>query len=187
MTDSFVNIILKIISDYKTLLRRVLTTKECSKKITNLGLKRTNLRNLDDIELYNIALKIITELNIYTAETHKNSVFYSGAAEFLQYLKELLGEYSIEDGKLIHASQNASCAILNLIQIITLPHIKNTKETVEKIIECIKVVAKHGNKEQKTMFTNIIKQNEHHLARFFRRHGMVFKFDEFFNIEKAEN
>lgn len=180
MTDIFSNIILKAISDYKLLLRRTLPAKECSARIISMGIKRTQLRKIGDVALYNIALKIIEKLEEYVSHEGKENIFYSGAEEFLLYLKKLLNQYHIEGNRVTHATQSASCALVDAIQLISLPEHKHTIDIIEKLIKAIHTVVRYGSKDQLTMFTDIIKKHERHLMDVFRRNGRIFKFDDFF-------
>ena len=183
MTDIFSNIVLKAISDYKLLLRRILPARECSARIVSMGIKRTQLRNIDDVGLYNVVLRIVEKLEEYVEKEGKENIFYSGAEEFLRYLKKLLDEYHVDGNKVVHATQSASCAVVEAIQLITLPEHKHTIDVIEKLIKSIHTVARHGSKEQLAMFIDIIKKHERNLMDAFRRNGRIFKFDDFFAPE----
>jgi len=186
VTDIFSNIVLKAISDYKLLLRRILPAKECSAKIVGMGIKRTQLRNIDDVGLYNVALQIVENLEEYVTTEGKENIFYSGAEEFLRYLKRLLNEYHVDGNKIIHAAQSASCAMVDAIQLIALPEHRHTIDVVEKLIKSIHIVARHGSKDQLSMFIDIIKKHERHLMDTFRRNGRIFRFDEFFTLDRQD-
>lgn len=169
----FYRIILKAINDYKAMLKRSLAATEYAAKVRNLGIKRTYIKNSDEIKLYEIGLKIIAELEQQTAITSKREKsvnFYYGTEEFLQYLKKLLAEYIIEDDRVINVSQKSSCALVSAIQLIDKAKIKLTDEVAEQIHQCVCIIAKYGNKEQKTVFNKIISSNKPlHMNFFFRQ------------------
>lgn len=169
----FYYIILKAINGYKAMLRRNLTAVECTTKVRRLGIKRAYIKNANEIKLYEIGLKIIDELeqHITTSSTREKSVnFYYGAEEFLQYLKKLLAEYTIENDKIVNTAQKSSCALVNAIQLIDKAKEKLTDEIAQQIHHCGLVIAKYGNKEQKRILKRIISgEQPQHLNFFFRQ------------------
>jgi len=162
----FYNTILKSISDYKVILRRNLSAKQCAAKLHELGIKRNYIKNIDEVKLYETGLRIIDELKKYI-DAHKGertANFYFGAEEFLQYLEELFAQYTVEDGRIIHAGQRASCMLIEAIQLITIPKEKMTAEIVQQIRDFGDVVNKYGSKEQKKIFNDAISSKEEFLA-----------------------
>jgi len=168
----FYYIILKAINGYKAMLKRNLTATECVAQMRKLGIKRAYIKNADEIKLYEIGLKIIVELeqNMDVSKREKSVNFYYGAEEFLQYLRKLLTEYIIEDGKVINTGQKSSCALVNVIQLIGTVKEKLTDEVAEQIYRCTRVIAKYGSKEQKRIFSKILSSDQpRHMNFFFRQ------------------
>ena len=159
----FYNVILKVIkviNDYKYMLKRNLAVSEYKAKVRNLGIKRMHIRNAEEVKLYNIGLKIISELEkegaVFAVEEAMHS--YNGAKGFLQHLKELLAQYVVETGKVVHIAQTASCALINLIQLLHKAREKVTDELKQEIDCYSHVIIKHGNKEQKRMLGKLIRE-----------------------------
>lgn len=156
----FYNVILRVINDYKYMLKRNLTVDEYKVRVRNLGIKRMHIRNAEEVKLYNIGLQIVSALEndeaIFTTERPMS--FYNGSQGFLRYLKELLAQYSVENGKVVHITQTASCALINLIQLLHKAQEKITNELKQEIDCHSHVIIKHGNKEQKRMFRKLIQE-----------------------------
>ena len=157
----FNNIILKAISNYKLILRKTLPAPQCTAKMRELGIKRQRIREADEAGLYKIGLNIINELKKHSDsdKSKKSSNFYDGTLEFLQYLEEIFADYRIEDDKVVHVRQKASCALIDAIQLITLSNGKLTKNTMQQIKLYGDIITAYGNKEQKEMFLDAI--NDH--------------------------
>ena len=186
MTDIFSNIILKSISDYKLFLRRILSAKDCSAKIVDLGIKRTQLRNIDDVSLHNIASSICKDLEVYVATEKKDNIYYSGAEEFLRYLKRILGEYLVDGAKVVHTAQCAACAVVDAFQIMSLAEQRYTIDIVDKFVKSIRIISKYGDKTQINLFLDVIKTHEKRIVEAFRRNGRIFKLEDYFVVESSE-
>ncbi|WP_053097947.1 hypothetical protein [Candidatus Coxiella mudrowiae] len=76
---------------------------------------------------------------------------YSEVGHFLQHLREFLENYEIENNHVIHRSQKASRALVQAIQLLTLPHNQLTEEIKEKLAHCNKVIATFGSEEQRKL------------------------------------
>jgi hypothetical protein len=183
----FSNIILKAITDYKLFLRRILPARECSAKIVSLGIKRTLLRKTSDVQLYDVALKISKDLaaHIEINKNKKDDVCYSGALEFLRYLNRVMGEYIIDNGKVVHTAQSAACAVVDAFQIISLADHNYTIDIIEKLVNNIRTIAKYGDKTQISLFMDVLKSHEKRIAEAFRRNGRIFKLEDYFVAESA--
>ena len=158
----FYNAILKAISDYKLILRKTLSPNQCAAKMQELGIKRNHIKNIDEAGLYEIGFKIIADLKKHTsAYKGKRSVnFYLGAQEFLRYLEELFAKNKLENGKIVHVGQVASCALVAAIQLITLPKERLTQEVAQQIMKHGDVIIMYGSEEQKKIFNDALESNE---------------------------
>lgn len=177
--NQFSEVILKTISDYKLLLRKLYPAREAAAKIKELGLKRMQIREASDISLYNVASKIIENLELYVNNYNKSRGCYFGAEEFLRYLRDFIEDYRIEDGKVIHTTRAASCAVVEVIQIVTLPENKLTKEVFERLSKCINIVAKYGSIEHVAVLNDALKRNKKIIMCFLHKYGKAFKFEDF--------
>jgi hypothetical protein len=178
--NQFADVILKAISDYKLLLRKIYSAREAATKIKGLGLKRMQIREANDIYLFNIAAKIIDNLEQYVNSNSKSHGCYFGAEEFLRYLRDFFADYRIEDGKVIHKIRAASCAVVEAIQIVTLPENKLSQEVFERLSKCINIVAKYGSIEHVAVLNDAIKRNKKIIMCFLHKYGRSLKFEDFF-------
>lgn len=178
----FAEVILKVISDYKLLLRKLYPAHEASLKIKDLGLKGSQLRRIDDLHLYKTALVIVKNLEEYVA-THdmpKSHRSYFGAEEFLHYLKSFLSVYAIEKNRVIHTEREASLVVMEAIQLVTLPKNKLTKQTFERLFYCADIVSKYGNIEHMALLNDAIKKNERNLMCYLNKYGVTIKIEDLF-------
>jgi len=177
----FSEVILKAISDYKLLLRKIYSTREATAKIKGLGLKRTQLREVDDVQLYNIALIMINNLEGYvSSHGSKSNGSYFGAEEFLRYLKNFLSVYTIEGNKVIHTAREAARAVVEAIQLVTLPEKEITKEIFSRLSRCIDMVNRHGNIEHIAILNDAIKRNKKGILSYLNRYNIALKIEELF-------
>jgi len=158
---SFRSKILKAISDYKLIIRKALPTIQCTTKMRELGIKRKNIQDVDDVGLYNIGLKIINELKKYPGiNSKKSNNSYKGTREFLQYLEKIFVDHYVDGSRIVHIKQESSCALVEVIQLVTsVKNDKFSKESLKKIRRCGDIITSYGNEEQKKMFFNVIGSN----------------------------
>lgn len=162
--NNFYNIMLKAISDYKAIIRKTMPATKCTAKMRELEIKRTSIKNIDEIGLYKIGLKIIHELkkDVKASEDKKSSNSYNGAEEFLQYLENVFSKYTTENDKVVHVGQKSSCALISAIQLVSTAKGKLTKEMVSQIKQYSEIVITYGNEEQKQMLIEVISSNNVH-------------------------
>ncbi len=159
--------ILKLLNDYKLILRKHVARQEWAKKIHALGLKRKQLRMDDEIKLYHKAHKVVEDIMSWTDNANNTASWYSGIDEFCQHLKNVLAEYQIDNDKILHTSQYASRAMVEAIQIMKMPHARLTLALAEKLDACGQIIAHHGTREQQEIFTKSLKNYQHADINFF--------------------
>lgn len=162
---NFNNAILKAISDYKLILRKTMSTSQCTSKMQELGIKRQHVKKADEVMLYQLGLKIKDELRkqIDPKKNGKTNNFYHGAGEFLQHLENLIANYRVENGRVVHVGRQVSCVLVEAVQLITFAKEKLVAKEADKVIAYSKIVATHGSVEQKSMFLNAVKNHQEHL------------------------
>ena len=135
------------IGDYRLLLRRYLGQVERMSRLQKLRLKESDTYR-SELNLYNTGHAIVDDMekNMTAAVTGYYS--YSGIQQFCQYLKEYMGNYHVEEGRVVHRGQRASRALLLAIQMAALPVGSLTEEVRHKLIECNKAVVAFGSREQ---------------------------------------
>lgn len=166
----FYNAIIKAVNDYKLLLRKNLPARASAAKIKELGIKRKQLKNINDIELFYISKQIIDDLEKNTLlDKGKCPNYYYGAAEFLQYIKKIFDDFRLENNQVIHVGQKASCALVSAIQLITLRDDIISEDTADKINEHCLFIAKYGNHVQVKMLLEVLQKHEARCNNFFLR------------------
>lgn len=157
----FSEVALKIISDYKLLLRKIYYVEEAALKIKELKLKRSQIKRNDNIFLYNVVKGIHNHLERYVVDKGKSSPsYFFGADELLQYTTNFMSNYQIVEDKLLHVSREASRAVIEVIQIVALPEHKLTKEIYKRLFKCVGFVSKFGKIEHITLLNDAMNQNK---------------------------
>src|SRR3989344_7257043 len=110
----------KSISIYRVMLRKHLSQVERVNKLQQLNLKNSQLYE-NDIALYHTGYAIVNDIEKNLDPLAHGYYAYSGVASFAGYLKTFLQNYTIEGTQVIHCSQKASRALVQAIQLLTLP------------------------------------------------------------------
>lgn len=176
----FSEIALKIISDYKLLLRKIYPIGEATMKIRDLGLKRNQLDKHDSVFIYNVVKRIIEHLSEYVTEKKKSHAYFFGAEELLQYTSDFMSDYQVFNDKLIHTSREASRAVIDVIQIVSLPEGKLTKDIFERLSKCVSFVSKYGKMEHITLLNEAMKQNRKTVTFLMQQYSEKKNIEDFF-------
>lgn len=147
--------ILKSLNDYKRLLRRYLSNSERESAIINLGIKRKSLKSDSDVILYNKALRVLEDIEYWSAKLNRVATEYSGIDEFYNYLKNYLSQYQVENNTVVNVNHRASCALVQAIQLIGLPE-KALNSQAAKLENCIETIAKFCTKDQRRMLARAL-------------------------------
>ena len=161
---NFSQIAIKLLTDYKNLLKKQLNPTESAKKLVQSGLDKRFPRR--DPELYRLLVKVIKKAN-QDENNIPSRLRYSGIDHFIQHMKSVLDNYRLEDGQVIHGAQTASRAMIEAIQLIPLPESRLTESIAAKLDKCAKMIAIYGVDEQKKIFMNSIKTHLPRQTDFF--------------------
>lgn len=159
--------VLKLLNDYKLILRKHTDRHAWGAKVQELGLKRKNLRFDDEVALYHKANRVVEDIMRWTDNSNNTASWYSGVDEFCQYLRNLLAEYQVENNKIVHTSQQASRAIVEAIQLLKLPNARFNSTVANKLDQCGQVIARFGTREQQEIFAKALKNSQHSDINFF--------------------
>ncbi len=171
----------KGISIYRSMLRKYLPQAERVNKLQQLNLKNPQLYE-NEIALFHTGYTIVNDIEKNLADATNGYYSYSGVSSFAHYLKSFLTNYEIEGQHVIHRSQKASRALVQAIQLLSLPPNKLTEEIADKLSQCNSVIASYGSKEQcelhhNTLQNTIRRQQEQNTAFYrsvlhnFQRHA----------------
>lgn len=141
----FADKIRKLITQYKQMLKRHLSARAFASKIKALHIKRTQLKNASDIELYHTIDRIIYDLESWHANKTDVSSEYSGLDEFRDHIKTIILNYTVKDKKIINRCQNASRTLVESIQLLNLPQTEKNREKLKSNIDHLK---QHGHEEE---------------------------------------
>lgn len=153
--------------DYKNkILRKHLNSDERAAKLNELGLHGKELEQNDEVTLYHKMQHVINDVETWVSRNIQPAAWYSGIEEFLQHSKKTIGNYQIEDDKVKNTAQMAAHAMINAIQLMSLPEEKlNT--SVRTKIENYALVIKYGSGEQQQIFINALKSHIDRAPDFF--------------------
>ena len=181
MTSIFSETIKKAIGDYRYLLRRHLTQSERMTKLQKLNLKSMVIYR-SDVSLYQVAERIIIDMEENMTNTAQSYYSYSGIRQFCQYLREYLDDYIVESDKVVHRARKASCALLQAIQLIATPSDGLNDAVAEQLFDCNQVVANFGSVEQWDLHVQALKRQQVLNPGFYTR---IIAHFESIRIEKA--
>lgn len=153
MPSIFSQTIAKAISTYRQMLRRYLPQAERVTRLNKLNLKDPHLYE-SDLALYRAAMSIVKDIEENMGVADQGYYSYSGIGTFCEYLKEYLSKYEIEGDTVIHRAQKASRALVQAIQLATLPENRLDENVKRKLRHCNEVIASFGSNEQHEIYIN---------------------------------
>ncbi len=169
--------------DYKNkILRKHLNSDERAAKLHELGLHGEVLEKSDEVTLYHKMQHVISDVENWIADNIQPAAWYSGMEEFLQHSKKTIGNYQIEDDKVMNTAQTAAHALINAIQLMSLPEEKLSASINAKIQNYALTIIKYGSEEQQQIFVNALKN---HIARAPQFFNPIL--DYLYNSENEDN
>lgn len=153
MSTIFAETIARAISEYRQMLRKYLPQAERVIRLNKLNLKDPSIYE-NDIALYRAAQSIIEDIENHVDIPEQGYYSYSGIAKFCEYLKEYLAHYEVEENQVIHRAQKASRALIQAIQLVTLPKSRLNEKTAQKLEKCNEIIANFGTEEQHEIHLN---------------------------------
>lgn len=134
----FATKIRQCVTQYKRILKRHLSATAYTLKVKTLQIKRTELKNTSDVELFHIANRILRDIETWLAKQDISASEFSGLDEFRQHIKEYLRNYYLEGNKVVNAHQQTSRLIVECIQLLDLPFSDRTNTQLIKNITLLK-------------------------------------------------
>ena len=147
MSSIFAETIAKAIQEYRTMLRKYLPQSERMLRLTRLNLKDPKIYE-SDASLYQTAIAIVEDIEASNNLADDGYYAYSGIAQFAKFLRVYLNKYEIEGEQVIHRTQKASRAIVQAIQLITLPANRLSEGVANQLYRCNKLIGEFGSHEQ---------------------------------------
>ena len=181
--SSFSETILKLINDYRSLLRKTTPAEQRKQKLRQFGLDG-RYSELSDIELYNTAEKMVEDLKSNQEELSQSQYTYSGRKNFIEHLTNILEQYHIHGDKIMHCTQLASRASIESIQLLALPEDKLRMEaTIKRLAKANYLIARFGSDAQQKHHITNLKTNRERNKPFFD--GILSNFEA--TIQKFAN
>lgn len=150
--------ITKVLEEYKIILRKLLPLKEANAKIYRLKLVNKQLSQVNnDVILYKIANNVVNDVQKLAKEFANNSSYSFKLFDYSEQLKNMLGDFCVENDKVIHPKQEVSRRILEAIQLLGLPQTKLNSTLLERVKNCTEVVSKYGTEDQCQQLRALIK------------------------------
>lgn len=147
MSSIFAETIAKAIHEYRTMLRKHLPQSERMVRLSQLNLKDPAIYD-SEVSLFHTAHRIVDDIEQNVKNAEQGYYSYSGIIQFAKYLKQYLNKYELENNQVIHRTQKASRAIVQAIQLITLPSNRLSESIATKLLKCNEMIATFGSNEQ---------------------------------------
>jgi len=165
--NNFAQTATKLLREYKNILKKQLTEAESAKQLADLHLNRRLPTR--ELTLYKLVHKIIDNADRFFDENNSHSrLRYSGISQFLLYMKSEMAFYQLDNNKVIHTTQSASKAMIDAIQLMSLPEARLSQDVYTKLDSCCSLIAHYGVKEQRIAFTNSLKSQLIRHINFFQ-------------------
>jgi hypothetical protein len=158
MFANFQETIFHTIYEYKKILKRYLPAEEYRNKIKALGIKRKQLKTINEAVLYKLTQTILKDLDNYKTKNYPS--LYSGVHEFTKHIKGILKQYHLEDQIVVHTARTASQKIIDMLQIISANGKKVDDKIEQQLNFCAREIMDYGNLEQVDMIINLLRQKE---------------------------
>lgn len=149
------------ISIYRGMLRKHLPQDIRLSKLNALNLKNPELYE-NEVALYHTGHSIVLDIERSVDRSVGGYYSYSGVKHFADHLKTFLNHYELDGDCVVHRSQRASRALLQAIQLLTLPREKLTPEVANELTQCNEVIAQYGSEEQKELHKSTLQKTIRH-------------------------
>jgi hypothetical protein len=117
----FASKIRQLINQYKRILKRHLSASTYLLKVKTLHIKRKELKNATDVDLFHISNRVLYDIETWLSNQGIAACEYSGIDEFYRHMKSYTNTFRVDDDKILHSDQQASRAIVESIQLLCLP------------------------------------------------------------------
>lgn len=158
--------VLKAVSDYRQILRRLLDQPDRVRKLGKLGL-RAGVDPDDEVKLYELAWTIVNDVEQNLASHNHGYYAYSGVRKFGEFLREFLEQYDLINEQVVHLGQHVAKSMLLVIQLVGLPEEKLDDSIAAQLHESGEIVFKFGTKEQQQNFMKALKVSRPQAPDFY--------------------
>ncbi len=149
---------------YKQILKRYLPATAYETKVKTLHIKRKDLKNTNDVDLFHIANRLLHDIEFWLATKHLPASEYSGVQSFQQHIKDFVHSYTISQDKVINLNQNASKAAINAIQLLNQPP---CPKIAAKLQENILTLRQFGKQDQIEMLMKALQKKAETQHEFY--------------------
>lgn len=148
--------LIKIIRDYKQILKRHMSAQDSSIKFQQLGIKRNDLRHANSQMLMSKVNAILEDLNSLLEEKNR-SISYCGLTRFAQHIRKHIKDHKLTDqAQLIHTNKKASKSVVHAIQLMSMGPLE---PNLGKLQNHIQTALKYGSSDQNKLLIKALKQH----------------------------
>lgn len=177
--QNFTQVASKLLLEYRNLIKKH-SPEDSAERLAIFGLNKKITDQ--DVVLYQTIIKIL-QVEGEDQLALKPSLRYSGITQFLNHLQEFIAEFRLFKGKVVHPGQASSRAMIELIQLLSLPHSRLNEAMSNRIQNSLWVIAKLGDEQQKSRLFNALEEQLNRLPLFFT--PLLNKYSHFLNLDHA--
>jgi hypothetical protein len=151
--------IIKILIEYKVILRSFLSLKEANARIHRLGLANKKMLCANDLVLYKIANNTLADLKAFIKKLEPDTLWRTKSQDYYDRLQKAILDFCVEGDKVVNIQQEISRLALEVIQILTLPAEKIIPKMLERIHSGMEKIRQYGSPEQYQKLEALIKES----------------------------
>jgi len=150
------NQLMKMVNDFKRILKRQLPKIKSEEIISRLKIKRADLHNADANKIYQTANDILIITREILNNKNNEPSCYCGLSAFNACLTDFIETHTVVKNNIVRVGEKASKAIVETVQLVSFNQVESQLAKVKKNIE---IAAKYGSKEQKNLLIKALKQH----------------------------
>lgn len=157
------------LNEFKSIYRRCLPAKiKANIDIKELGISRQELLYASDKILYDKLTDIIDmiENNIFCSSNELSE--HQGLEDFIDTLKQIQENYSIDRNQVVHKGQQSSKALLNVLQIMEMPDLMLNSMQEQKVQTYFKIIVKLNQRDHVNTLLKALKEKLPENPGFFK-------------------
>ncbi len=156
----------QLIGEYRTILRKNLPQFERMQKLEKLKLK-AKLDSTTEFEFYQIAQGILSDEANQRSSRDGSYYSYSGVEQFCKCLRDFVEKYAVENGRVVHVSQQCSNSFLFAVQLLSVEQESFSDESVSRLQKCNYVLSKYADNPTCQRYLELLRHQQHvHADRF---------------------
>jgi hypothetical protein len=140
--------IIKILEEYKEILRSFMPLKVANARISCLGLINKKMLCASDLVLYKIANKTMADLQDFIKKANTKLPSYPRLQNYYEDLQKAIQEFCVDGDRVINPQQETSRLALEVIQVLSLSPEKINSTLRARVDACMEKIHQYGSLEQ---------------------------------------